>query len=135
MVFLVDDDIDDLEIVQEALQRNHYTGQVSTADNGKNFLDQLYAGGEKNRSELVLLDLNMPLKNGFQVLEELKQHPTLKSIPVIVLTASNSKTDEIRCFELGCSLFYTKPTTVEEYNLLMTVVINFLKGKSSPSMN
>src|SRR5687767_1455682 len=133
MVFLVDDDIDDVEIVQEAFQRNHYTGEIGVASNGKVFMEQIHAAREQDRPKIILLDLNMPLKNGFQVLDELKNDPSLKTIPVIVLTASNNKSDEIRCFELGCSLFYTKPTTVDDYNLLVTVVINFMKGKSPGS--
>jgi CheY-like chemotaxis protein len=135
MVFLVDDDIDDVEIVQEAFQRNHYTGEIGVASNGKVFMEQIHATREQDRPKIILLDLNMPLKNGFQVLDELKNDPSLKTIPVIVLTASNNKSDEIRCFELGCSLFYTKPTTVDDYNLLVTVVINFMKGKSPGSLN
>jgi chemotaxis family two-component system response regulator Rcp1 len=71
----------------------------------------------------------MPLKNGFEVLSELKNDPLLKSIPVMILTASSNKQDEIRCFELGCNMFWNKPSTLAEYNTLVNVIINFLEEK------
>ena len=132
MVFLVDDDLDDIEIVQEALYRNNYKGEVGMAANGKVLMDQLSAAKtEKHKKpDLILLDLNMPLKNGFEVLTELKSHPNLRSIPVIVLTASSNKQDEIKCFELGCNMFWNKPSSMDEYDTLVSLVINFLDKRS-----
>jgi CheY-like chemotaxis protein len=127
MVFLVDDDADDIEIVQDALQKNNYAGEIATASNGQALMDHLYR--TNGRPEVIVLDLNMPLKNGFEVLSELRNDPSLKSIPVIILTASSSKEDEIRCFELGCNMFWTKPSTLAEYNALVALIINFLKSR------
>jgi CheY-like chemotaxis protein len=131
MVFLVDDDSDDIEIVQEALYRNNYHGEIGFASNGQVLMDQLssVAAAEKKKPDLILLDPNMPLKNGFEVLSELKNDPLLKSIPVMILTASSNKQDEIRCFELGCNMFWNKPSTLAEYNTLVNVIINFLEEK------
>jgi CheY-like chemotaxis protein len=132
MVLLVDDDPDDREIVQEALYRNNYKGKIGTANNGQVLMDQLASvQADKEKPDLILLDLNMPLKNGFEVLSELKSHPSLKSIPVIILTASSSKEDEIRCFELGCNMFWNKPSSIDEYNSLVAVMINFLEKRSA----
>lgn len=133
MVFLVDDDQDDIEIVQEALYRNNYKGKIEMATNGKLLMDKLaiLETDKEKTPDLILLDLNMPLKDGFQVLSELKSHPYLKSIPVIILTASSRKEDEIRCFELGCNMFWNKPSSMDEYNTLVSLVIKFLEKRSS----
>jgi CheY-like chemotaxis protein len=122
MVYLVDDDIDDLELVQDALAMNSYEGPVSTILNGKALIDKLTAKENTRRPDVILLDLNMPLKDGFETLEEIKGNPDLKNIPVIVLTASSKKEDEIRCFELGCNFFYTKPTSMHDYKALVAMV-------------
>ena len=125
MVYLVDDDADDLEIIQEALSRNSYKGPVRTALNGLQLMKDLQAASASVKPAVIVLDLNMPLKNGFQVLEEIKTHPALNSIPVIVLTASSNKRDEIRCFELGCNFFFRKPDTMPEYNPIASMVKQF----------
>lgn len=129
MVYLVDDDVDDLEIVQEALIQNSYKGPVTTAQNGKILMDKLYE--DQVRPDVIVLDLNMPLKDGFETLHEIKSHPTFKNIPVIILTASENKADELRCFELGCNFFYTKPNSMKEYDSLVEVVKTFIKNKTS----
>ena len=128
MVYLVDDDTDDLEIFQEALYRNDYNGKVILAPNGKVLMDHLLKADPAARPDLIVLDLNMPLKDGFQALTEIKDDPELKSIPVVILTSSSNKKDELRCFELGCSLFWQKPSSLEEYNTLVTLVKNFLRN-------
>lgn len=126
MVYLVDDDIDDLEIVQEALIQNDYTGPVVTVQNGKVLMDKLLEDADA-KPDVIVLDLNMPLKDGFEVLSEIKTHPLFRNIPVIVLTASGNKSDELRCFELGCNFFFTKPNSMQEYDALVTIVKKFMK--------
>jgi CheY-like chemotaxis protein len=130
MVYLVDDDVDDLEIVQEALITHSYKGPVITASNGKVLMDQLNNQHFLSRPDVILLDLNMPLKNGFQALQEIKDDPSLKSIPVIILTASSRKEDEARCFELGCSFYFTKPSKLSDYVDLVSLVKKFIVNQS-----
>lgn len=125
MVYLVDDDVDDLEIIREALSRNSYKGAVRTALNGMQLMKDLQEGNSSSTPNVIVLDLNMPLKNGFQVLQEIKSHPSLNAIPVIVLTASSNKKDEMRCFELGCDFFFQKPHTMPEYNPIVSMVKQF----------
>jgi CheY-like chemotaxis protein len=122
MVYLVDDDIDDLELVQDALAMNSYEGPVSTILNGKALIDKLTEKENIRKPDVILLDLNMPLKDGFETLQEIRGNPDLKNIPVIVLTASSKKEDEIRCFELGCNFYYTKPNTMHDYKSLVAMV-------------
>lgn len=123
MVYLVDDDIDDLELVQEALERKGFKGTLACAKNGEEFLSKLEPS---NIPELVVLDLNMPLKDGFEVLKEMKKSRHFSIVPVVVLTASKNKQDQTKCFEMGCNLFLTKPTTLEEYNTIATKILDFL---------
>lgn len=132
MVYLVDDDTDDLEIIQAALAENSYKGPVRTATNGKVFMDQLHEMNGTPTPRVVILDLNMPLKDGFQVLREMKSHKTLNSIPIIVLTSSQNKNDEIRCLELGCSLYFTKPYSLIDYAAIASAVKQFVTVNQAP---
>lgn len=125
MVYIVDDDADDLEILQEALVQNSYKGPVRTALNGQELMDFLRKKEDSAKPDVIVLDLNMPLKNGFQVLEEIKEQPELNPIPVIILTASTNKIDEVRCFELGCSFYFRKPHTMPDYNPIVMMVKTF----------
>jgi CheY-like chemotaxis protein len=122
MVYLVDDDSEDLEIVQEALIQHSYKGPVSTAANGLALLTELTNPKSPSRPDVIVLDLNMPLKDGFATLKEIKSNPALKNIPIIILTASSNKADEIKCFELGCSFFFTKPNRIPDYSLFVSIV-------------
>lgn len=121
MVYLVDDDIEDIEIVQLALLEHKYEGPVRIIKNGRVLIDVLFQEFDKI-PDAILLDLNMPLKDGFEVLSEIKVHPEFKNIPVVILTASSDKMDKIRCSELGCDFFYTKPTKMSEYKELVALL-------------
>ncbi len=125
MVYLVDDDMDDLELVQEAFERSGFQGQLACAKNGEDFLSKLQ---RSNIPELIVLDLNMPLKDGFEVLTELKKSRNFSVVPVIILTASHNKHDEKRCVELGCSLFLRKPSTLEGYDAIVLTMLDFLQN-------
>jgi CheY-like chemotaxis protein len=129
MVYLVDDDVDDLTIVQDALAEYSYKGPVSTIPNGVILLKQLESAS--NRPNLIILDLNMPMLDGFTVLKRIKDSPQLKSIPVIILTASSNKADELRCFELGCEFFFNKPVRIAEYATLTAIVKSILLKQRS----
>jgi CheY-like chemotaxis protein len=120
MVYLVDDDIDDLEFVQEALVSNSYKGPVDTASNGQQLLERLTE--VKHKPDVIILDLNMPLLDGFQVLHQIKSNPTFSLIPVIILTASTNKDDETRCLALGCASYFRKPNRIDQYSDLVREV-------------
>lgn len=126
MVFLVDDDPDDLDIVQDALSANSYKGPVMSFNDGKMFVDQLNTLETPPGANVIILDLNMPLLDGFKTLKEIRNHPTYGSTPVIILTASSNRHDEIRCFELGCNYFLTKPSKMEDYADLTGIVKKFV---------
>ena len=123
MVYLVDDDEEDLELVQEALVLNCYTGPIKKASDGAKLMDLLQDGDDR-QPNVIVMDLNMPRKDGFSALQEIKTHPIYKSIPVIILTSSAAKSDKLKCFELGCDSFFTKPTRMDEY----IPVVSAIKG-------
>ena len=125
MVYLVDDDVDDLQTLQEALFNNSYKGPVKTAINGVQLMNELRKLGGSETPNVIVLDLNMPLKNGFQVLEEIKNQPAFNDIPVIVLTACTNNKDERRCLDLGCRYFFRKPYSMPEYSPIVATVKMF----------
>jgi CheY-like chemotaxis protein len=117
IILLAEDDPDDRYLISEALDENKIINQLFIVEDGEELLDYLnhrgkYSDAEKwPRPGLILLDLNMPRKDGRQVLEEIKLVPELRRIPVIVLTTSQSEEDITRSYDLGISGFITKPVT------------------------
>jgi len=127
MVYLVDDDEDDLELVQGALIRYSYKGPVLSLTNGRMLMDQLNGADSSAEPAVIVLDLNMPLMNGFQALAEIRKHPRHRSVQVIILTASSNKADETKCFDLGCNFFLTKPVKSDDYAILTSLVKKIIR--------
>lgn len=126
MVYLVDDDAEDLELVQQALAQYSYKGPVVSLNNGKMLIDRLSATDNGGLPDVIILDLNMPLLDGFQTLKAIRTNPSsYQKTAVIVLTSSSRKEDELRCFELGCNYFLNKPHKVSDYQTLATIVKRF----------
>lgn len=125
MVYLVDDDQDDLEIAQAALFNHSYKGPVLLLNDGKKLVDQLNSNTLIPEPEVIVLDLNMPLLDGFQTLKRIRGHSVYGSIPVVILTASAKKEDEVRSYELGCNYFLNKPTRLSDYGTLAALVKKF----------
>ena len=128
MILVVDDDIDDVEFVEQALSRKNYGGNIISVSNGRELFSKLY-NTEVERPQAIILDLNMPFIDGFDVLKDLKNDERFSSIPVIVLTASSNVKDEIRCVELGCDLYLRKPSSFDAYDSLMLRILGFLEGR------
>jgi CheY-like chemotaxis protein len=116
-ILLVDDDEEDLAMTQEALRESRLGNDLRTAHDGEELMDYLLRRGEyaepaaAPRPGLILLDLNMPRKDGREALSEIKSNPELRKIPVIVLTTSKAEEDIFRTYDLGVSSFITKPVT------------------------
>jgi CheY-like chemotaxis protein len=121
IVLLVDDDPGDQELTRRALQEDAMKIDLHVANNGEEAMDYLLHCGEWSdpalspRPDLVLLDLNMPRVDGRQVLERMRAHEKLKSIPVVVLTTSQQETDIVRSYDLGCNSFIVKPVGMEAF--------------------
>lgn len=117
IILLAEDDQDDCYLISEALDESGVENRLLMVENGEELLDYLYHRGkytdqnEWPRPELILLDLNMPLKDGREALEEIKNEPELKRIPIVVLTTSQAEEDILATYSLGITGFITKPMT------------------------
>lgn len=118
-ILMADDDADDRQLTREALEDARLINDIRFVENGEELLDYLRRQGkyappaETPRPGLILLDLNMPRKDGRVVLKELKQDPDLRTIPVVVLTTSKSDEDIYRSYDLGVNSYIVKPVTFE----------------------
>lgn len=117
-ILLCDDDEEDRRLTQQALEKAHVSNTVESVEDGEQLLDYLYqrgayAGetGAAPRPGLILLDLNMPKMDGREALKIIKSDPTLRDIPVVILTTSSFDQDILRSYELGVNSFITKPVT------------------------
>lgn len=127
-ILLAEDDADDRLLVKEALAEGRVLNELRSVEDGEELLDYLrrrgrYADPETSpRPGLVLLDLNMPRKDGREALREIKADPDLKRIPVVVMTTSKAEEDILRSYDLGASSYITKPVTFERLVELMKVL-------------
>ena len=127
-ILLADDDEEDMEMTQEALRQSRLGNDLRATFDGEDLMDYLLQRGKYSnpgdapRPGLIMLDLNMPKKDGREALAEIKANPDLRNIPVIVLTTSRADEDVLRTYDLGVSSFITKPVTfaglVEAMNVL-----------------
>lgn len=116
-LLLAEDDDDDYRLTRDALQLCHLLNDLRRVSDGEELMDYLYrrkAFRDPHDSPtpgLILLDLNMPRKDGRECLREIKGDPALKAIPVVVLTTSRAEEDVLRTYELGVNSFIKKPVT------------------------
>ncbi|MGE0432655.1 MAG: response regulator [Planctomycetota bacterium] len=119
VILMADDDEDDRLLAQDALQAARLANRLVFVEDGEQLLDYLRRRGDFARPEasprpgLILLDLNMPRKDGREALAEIKSDPDLRRIPVVVLTTSKAEADIFRTYDLGVNSFITKPVTFE----------------------
>ncbi|OJW81257.1 MAG: hypothetical protein BGO69_04110 [Bacteroidetes bacterium 46-16] len=122
-ILIAEDDADDRFLLQAAFEENGFKDRLHFVDNGVEVLEYLQSllttQDETKLPRFMLLDLNMPKKDGREVLKELKLHPELKKIPVVIFSTTNNEQEMRRCYELGANSYITKPNSFE--NLLKTV--------------
>jgi CheY-like chemotaxis protein len=117
-LLMVEDNADDFEAAQRSFKKHHFLNPVGWCRDGQDALDYLrrtgkYAGAPHAKTDLILLDLNMPGLDGRKTLKILKGDPALKTIPVVILTTSNDQRDIDNCYELGASTYIQKPVNFE----------------------
>lgn len=128
VILMADDDDDDRLLAQDALFESHVPSDLRFVRNGEELLDYLFHRGaytegvDAPRPGLILLDLNMPLKDGREALREIKSDPDLRRIPVVVLTTSQADTDVGAIYELGANSFISKPFQFETFVTVMKVL-------------
>jgi CheY-like chemotaxis protein len=116
-ILYADDDADDQLLVKEALEESRVKNELRFVNDGEELMDYLHRRGAyadpatSPRPGLILLDLNMPRKNGREALAEIKNDPDLRRIPIIVLTTSKAEEDIYRSYDLGVNSFISKPVT------------------------
>ncbi len=128
---MADDDPEDILLTKEAIEEVAPDINFKSVAGGQELIDYLSTVNKGDVSVdkpcpgLVLLDLNMPRKNGFEVLSEMKNDPTWKSIPVLVLSTSQGEGDINRSYGLGANAFIPKPRTFDELLLIMEQTMNY----------
>lgn len=116
---MAEDDPDDRLLTEEALLESRLVTNIRFVENGEELLDYLNHRGKYHNSSrfprpgVILLDLNMPKKDGREALQEIKTNPALRQIPVVVLTTSRAEEDIFRTYDLGANSYITKPVTFE----------------------
>ena len=116
-ILLADDDPDDRQLTRDAFSENRLHNSLDCVEDGEELLDYLHRRGkfgdlkDKNLPGLILLDLNMPRKDGREALKEIKAHPEFRRIPIVVLTTSKAEEDILRTYDLGVNSYITKPVT------------------------
>ena len=122
-ILIAEDDADDRFLLQSAFEENGFFDRLHFVENGLELIEYLSAvvsSDELNQlPHFILLDLNMPKKDGREVLKEIKQNPQLSKIPVIVFSTTNNEQEMRRCYELGANSYITKPNSFE--SLIKTV--------------
>ena len=113
-VFIVDDDADDRESIRDAFLENKHNQEYVFMKSGDQLIDHLASTPKSPKPVVILLDLNMPGKDGRDVLREIKGNKDLQTIPVIVLTTSSSDRDRESSYQLGANCFVTKPDSYKE---------------------
>jgi len=137
-ILMADDDPDDRLLVKDALseckEEAGVAEQLRFVDDGEDLMDYLLRRGrhseEENspRPDLILLDLNMPRKDGREALREIRCHPDLKSIPVVIFTTSRAETDIKLVYELGANSFITKPVQFDSLVNTLSLLARYWLG-------
>ena len=119
-ILLVEDDPGHARLIERNLRRAHITNDIVTLSDGQQAVDYLfrertYAGATHALPLLMLLDLNLPQLDGYQVLTRLKTDERTRHIPVLILTTTDEPHEIERCYALGCNVYLTKPVEYDEF--------------------
>jgi CheY-like chemotaxis protein len=124
VMMMVEDNGADVRIFREAMKDCPFCDELIVHEDGETAVDYIL-NREEPRPHLILLDLNLPKKNGWEVLEELKGHDDHKDIPILVLTSSSAPRDIRRAYDLGCNAYLVKKDDYDEIKELVQVVEGF----------
>jgi len=125
VILMADDDADDRMLTRDALEESRVLNELRFVEDGEELMEYLTRKGKYSNVEdsprpgLILLDLNMPKKDGREALKEIKSDPNLRRIPVVIMTTSQAEEDIFRSYDFGASSFITKPVTFDRLVELM----------------
>jgi chemotaxis family two-component system response regulator Rcp1 len=122
-ILLVEDNPADVRLTQEALREGKVKNNLRVARDGEEAL--AYLRTTTVRPDLILLDLNLPRRDGREVLQEIKNDPKLKTIPVVVLTTSAAEIDIVRTYELHANCYITKPVDLDQFIKVVKSIDDF----------
>ena len=127
-ILMVEDNPGDVRLTRESLKDAKVRNVLNVVEDGVAALDYLFQRGAYEnacRPDLILLDLNLPKKNGREVLEELKDDPSLKTIPVVILTTSRAEEDILRAYRLHANCYITKPVDFAQFSKIVRSIEEF----------
>lgn len=127
-VLLVEDNPGDVRLTREALKEGKVCNNLSVVPDGVEamaFLRRQDPYGDAPRPDVILLDLNLPKKDGREVLEEVKSDPTLRAIPIVVLTSSEAERDIARAYALHANCYITKPVDLDQFITVVKSIEDF----------
>jgi len=127
-ILLVEDNPGDLDLMLEALDENKLFINLTVATDGEEAMDVLYHQGKHLNDpipDLILLDLNLPKKDGREVLAEIKAHEILRRIPVVVFTTSSAESDILKAYDLNANCYITKPVGLQQFLEVVKSINNF----------
>ena len=131
VTLLIEDNPGDVRLVKEAFQEDKSLPQLYVVTDGQEAMEFLHRQGKYSRSlcpHLILLDLNLPKKNGWEVLAEIKRDPALKHIPVVILTTSNAEHDILMAYEQYASCYIPKPVDLDHFLRVVRSIKEFWFG-------
>lgn len=136
-ILIVEDDPAHARLIQKNLMRENVVNEIVIVHDGQKAIDYMSLDKEDPEAEtilpaMVLLDLHLPIKNGFQVLEHVKSDDRTKLTPVFVLTNSDDSIDITRCYELGCNSFIIKPADYDTFSETIRNLGKFLSTITCP---
>ena len=130
-ILLIEDNPGDVRLTKEALRDSKVINNLSVVSDGVQALEFLHREGryaDAVRPDVILLDLNLPRKDGREVLEEIKANPDLKRIPVVVITSSSAEEDVLRSYNLHANCYISKPVNLEQFIAVVKSIEDFWMG-------
>jgi CheY-like chemotaxis protein len=132
-ILLIDDNRNDVELTRRALAKHDASHEVIVLRDGEEALDFFHGRGEHNSRPsappiVVLLDIKMPRLNGIELLRTVKNDPSLKFIPVVMLTSSREKPDVDECYRIGANAYVVKPFDFDQFVDTVKVIVRFWAG-------
>lgn len=127
-ILLVEDSAADVRLTIEALKEAKVANRLTVVDDGVKAMEYLRQKGvyaDALRPDLILLDLNLPRKDGREVLAEVKSDPALRQIPVVVLTTSRAEEDVLQAYDLHCNCYISKPVDFEQFMKVIRTIEDF----------
>ena len=127
-ILLVEDNAADIALTKKAIEKSKIVNNLSITRDGEEAMDFLYKKGkysDAKKPDLIILDLNLPKKDGREILEEVKKDEDLKKIPVVILTTSNAEKDILKTYNLYANCYITKPLDFDQFIAIVKQINDF----------